>query len=90
MNSMEFFSRRFGTKLEGQLKFGDEVVDKYDCKAVVIRPPYRIGTELFVYVYYGQSISSAPAKNFTKTGRSFSKELYTIFYALGEVNKNET
>ena len=91
MNSMEFFSSRFGTKLEGPLKFGDEVIDKYNRRAVVLRPPYPIGAdhEPFINVFYGLSMSSAPAKDFIKTGRSFSKELDTIFYALREEGKNE-
>lgn len=91
MNSAEFFSKRFGTKLEGPMKFGDEVVDKYNCRAVVIRPPYPIGAdhELFVNVFYGRLLSSAPAKDFIKTRRNFSKELNTIFYALREEGKNE-
>lgn len=61
MNLMEFLSRRFGTKLEGPLKFGDEVVDKYNCRAVVLRPPYPVGAnhELFIHVFYGLSMSSA-------------------------------
>ena len=59
MNLMEFFSSRFGTKLEGELKFGDEVVDKYNRRAVVLRPPYPIGAdhEMFIKeldaIFYG-------------------------------------
>lgn len=91
MNLMDFFSSRFGTKLEGPLKYGDEVIDKYNCRAVVLRPPYPIGAdhEPFITVFYGLTMSSAPAKDFIKTGRSFSKELDTIFYALREEGKNE-
>lgn len=84
MNSAEFFSKRFGTKLEGPMRFGDEVVDKYNCRAVVIRPPYPIGAdhELFVNVFYGRLLSSSPAKDFIKTGKSYAKELNTIFNGL--------
>lgn len=91
MNPMDFFSRRFGTKLEGPLKFGDEVIDKYNRRAVVLRPPYPIGAdhEPFICIFYGLSMSSAPAKDFIKTGRSFSKELDTIFFALREEVVNE-
>ena len=86
MDQMSFLSRRFGTNLEGPIKFGDEVVDKYNCRAVVLRPPYPIGADhkLFINVFYGRTMSSALAKDFIKTGRSYANELNTIFNGLKE------
>ncbi len=81
MNTMDFFSRRFGTELEGPLQFGDEVIDKYGIKAVVVRDPYPVGTdhELFTTINYGYHMSSCTIRGFKKTGRNFSKELEIIW-----------
>lgn len=81
MNAMDFFSERFGTELEGPIQFGDEVIDKYGIKAVVIRDPYPVGTdhELFTLINYGYHMSSCTVRGLKKTGRNFSKELETIW-----------
>lgn len=87
MDQMSFLSRRFGTKLEGPIKFGDEVtVDELDMKAVVVRDPYTVGTnaELFTLIYYGRFLSSIPVSKLRKTGRSYANELNTIFNGLKE------
>ena len=84
MNSIEFFSRRFETELKGPLQFGDEVIDEYGIKAVVVRDPYPIGSdkELFTTIYYGNHLSSTRISNLKKTGKSYAKELNTIFEGL--------
>lgn len=84
MNPMSFLSRRFETHLEGQLRFGDEVIDEYDEKAVVVREPYPLGSdkELFATIYYGNLLSSTRVRNLKKTGKSYAKELNTIFNGL--------
>lgn len=84
MNPMSFLSRRFETHLEGQLRFGDEVIDEYDIKAVVVREPYPLGSdkELFTTIYYGKTLSSTRVRNLKKTGKSYAKELNTIFNGL--------
>lgn len=81
MNTMDFFSERFGTELEGPIQFGDEVIDKHGIKAVVIRDPYPVGTdhELFTLINYGYHMSSCTVRGLKKTGRNFSKELETIW-----------
>lgn len=86
MDQMSFLSRRFGTNLEGPIKFGDEVIDDYGMKAVVVRDPYTVGTnaELFTLLYYGDFISSMPVSKLRKTGRSYANELNTIFNGLKE------
>lgn len=87
MDPMTFLSKRFETKLEGPIKFGDEViVDELDMKAVVVRDPYSIGTdaELFTLIYYGRILSSIPVRKLRKTGRSYANELNTIFNGLKE------
>lgn len=87
MDQMSFLSRRFGTKLEGPIKFGDEVtVDELDMKAVVVRDPYTVGLddELCTLIYYGRVLSSTPVSKLRKTGRSYSNELNTIFNGLKE------
>lgn len=87
MDQMSFLSKRFGTNLEGPIKFGDEViVDELDMKAVVVRDPYKVGTnaELFTLIYYGRSLSSIPVSKLRKTGRSYANELNTILNGLKE------
>ncbi len=86
MNFIEFLSQRFETKLKGPITFGDEVIDKYGIKAVVIRDPYPLGAdkELFTSIYYGNHLSTARISNLTKTGKSYAKELNTIFEHLKE------
>lgn len=86
MDQMSFLSRRFGTHLVGDMKFGDEVLDEHGDKAVVVKGPYPVGRdrERFVTVYSGSYLSSAPVKKFRKTGRSYANELNTIFNGLKE------
>lgn len=86
MNAIDFFSKRFETELNGSLRFGDEVIDKYGIKAVVVRDPYPIGSdkELFTLIYYGKLLSSTSVSNLKKTGKSYAKELNTIFEELKE------
>lgn len=84
MNFIEFFSKRFETELKGPLRFGDEVIDSFNDKAVVIREPYRIGSDhhWFTSIYYGRSLSSVRVDTLKKTGKSYAKELETIFKGL--------
>lgn len=84
MDPMTFLSRRFETKLEGRLRFGDEVTDEYGVKAVVVREPYPIGSdkEIFATIYYGTILASTRVRNLIKTGKSYAKELNTIFEGL--------
>ena len=84
MDPMSFLSKRFGTHIEGEIKFGDEVIDTFGDKAVVVRNPYPVGKDqvLFVTVYSGHYLSSSPVKDFRKTGKSYAKELNTIFEGL--------
>lgn len=86
MDQMSFLSRRFGTNLEGPIKFGDEVIDEYDMKAVVVRDPYTVGLddELCTLIYYGRMLSSRSVSKLRKTGRSYANELNTIFNGLKE------
>lgn len=86
MDAMEFLSRRFETDLQGELQVGDEVIDYYNTRAIVVRKPYPLGAdhELFTLIYYGRRMSSVLVSDVRKTGRSFSKELNTIFEALKE------
>lgn len=86
MDPMTFLSRRFETHLEGQLRFGDEVIDEYGFKAVVVREPYPLGSddELFALIYYGKTLSSVRVRNLKKTGKSYAKELNTIVEGLKE------
>ena len=81
MNTMDFFSKRFGTVLEGPLQFGDEVIDKYGELAVVLKDPYPVGTDhvLFTQINYGYHMSTCTIRGLKKTGRNFSKELETIW-----------
>lgn len=81
MNTMDFFSERFGTVLEGPLQFGDEVMDEYGELAVVLRDPYPVGTDhvLFTQINYGYHMSSRTVHGLKKTGRNFSKELEIIW-----------
>lgn len=84
MDPMTFLSKRFETHLVGDMKFGDEVLDEHGDKAVVVKGPYPVGRdrERFVTVYSGHYLSSAPVKKFRKTGKSYAKELNTIFKGL--------
>lgn len=84
MNFIEFLSKRFETELEGPLQFGDEVIDEYGIKAVVVRDPYPLGSdhELFATIYNGNLLSSTRIINLKKTGKSYAKELETIFKGL--------
>lgn len=84
MDLMSFLSKRFETQLVGDMKFGDEVLDEHGDKAVVVKGPYPVGRdrERFVTVYSGYYLSSAPVKKFQKTGKSYAKELNTIFNGL--------
>lgn len=84
MNSIEFYSKRFETELNGPLQFGDEVIDKYGDKAIVIREPYKIGPDQiwFTLIYYGRSLSSVRVDELKKTGKSYANELSIIFNGL--------
>mgnify|MGYP007122049183 CR=1 FL=1 len=84
MNFIEFCSRRFKTEIIGPLQFGDEVIDEYNIKAVVVRDPYPVGTDaqLFTLIYYGRVLSSKPVNKLRKTGRNYVNELNTIFNGL--------
>lgn len=84
MDPMTFLSRRFETHLEGPIKFGDEVIDSYNDKAIVVRKPYKIGSDQhwFTLIYYGRSLSSVRVDDLKKTGKSYAKELNTIFEGL--------
>jgi len=86
MNFIDFLSQRFETEFEGPLQFGDEVIDEYGIKAVVVRDPYPLGSdkELFTLIYYGRILSSTCVRNLKKTGKSYAKELNTIFNGLKE------
>lgn len=86
MDQMSYLSKRFGTNLEGPIKFGDEVIDDYGIKAVVIRDPYPVGMDgvLFTLIYYGRLLSSKPVSKLRKTGRSYANELTTIINGLKE------
>ena len=84
MNFMEFLSKRFETELDGPLQFGDEVIDNYGDKAVVLRNPYPVGSdhELFSLISYGTTMASVPVRKLKKTGKSYAKELNVIFEGL--------
>lgn len=84
MNFIEFLSRRFETELKGPLQFGDEVIDSYGDKAIVVRDPYKMGLDQhwFTLIYYGRSLSSVRVDTLKKTGKSYAKELNTIFKGL--------
>ena len=84
MDPMSFLSRRFETNIEGPIRFGDEVIDSYNDKAIVVREPYRIGSDhhWFTLIYYGHSLSSVRVDDLKKTGKSYAKELNTIFNGL--------
>lgn len=84
MDPMTFLSRRFETHLEGELRFGDEVIDEYDTKGVVVRSPYKMGSDnhWFTLIYYGRSLASVRVDYLKKTGKSYAKELNTIFEGL--------
>ena len=81
---MDFFSERFETELKGPLQFGDEVIDSFGDKAIVVRDPYKIGSDhhWFTLIYYGRSLSSVRVEDLKKTGKSYAKELNTIFKGL--------
>lgn len=66
------------------IKVGDEVIVE-GINGVVVREPYPIGSdnEMFVLVWYGQSMSSNSIKNVVPTGRHFPQitevvELLTV------------
>lgn len=84
MNAMDFLSRRFETELKGPLQFGDEVIAECGIKAVVVRDPYPLGSdkELFASIYYGNGLASRRIRDLKKTGKSYAKELNTIFEGL--------
>ncbi len=54
------------------IKVGDEVTVE-GVNGIVVREPYSVGpdNELFVLVWYGQSMSSNSLKNVVPTGRHF-------------------
>ncbi len=81
MDFMDFYSRRFETELFGSFRFGDEVIDSRGDKAIIVREPYKIGRgpHAFALLYYGRSLSSVRVEDLKKTGKSYAKELNTIF-----------
>lgn len=84
MDPISFLSKQFETHLEGQFRFGDEVIDEYGMKAVVVRDPYKMGSDphLFTLIYFGRSLASVRVDDLKKTGKSYAKELNTIFNGL--------
>lgn len=87
MDPMEFLSRRFETHLEGDLQVGDEVIDEYGDRAIILREPYYCGVnnpEKMTLIFYGMHMCSLGVNKVKKTGRNFAKELNIIIDALKE------
>lgn len=53
MDAMSFFCNRFNIPNMESFEIGDEVVDKYGAKAVVVREPYYINGEGFDLSFTG-------------------------------------
>lgn len=83
MDAMSFFCNRFNIPNMESFEIGDEVVDKYGAKAVVVREPYYINGEGFVLIFYGQYLSSTTTKSLTKTGKNH-KEVGILLNKLKE------
>lgn len=73
MDALSFLSKRFEIPEKESFEIGDEVIDKYGVKAVVVRDPYYINGEEFVLIFYGQYMSSTTTKNLTKTGKKYQE-----------------
>lgn len=86
MDPMEFLSRRFETELKGQITFGDEVIDEYGEKAIVLRNPFITCEDRAPYtrIFYGDCVYNRSIEGLEKTGRNFARELSTIIDALKE------
>ncbi len=85
MDPMEFLSRRFETHLEGDLQVGDEVIDEYGDRAIILREPYGVNNpEKMTLIFYGMHMCSLGVSKVKKTGRNFAKELNIIIDALKE------
>ena len=85
MDPMTFLSRRFETHLEGDLQIGDEVIDEYGDRAIILREPYYCGVnnpEKMTLIFYGKHMCSLSVNKVKKTGKSYAKELNTIFEGL--------
>ena len=83
MDTRDFFAKRFGITESKTFNIGDEVVNEYGDKGIIVREPYRIKNEEFTLVYYGQMLSSTSTKNLVKTNKHY-KEMETILKALKE------
>lgn len=84
MDAMSFFYKRFEIPEKESFEIGDEVIDKYGVKAVVVRDPYYICGEEFVLIFYGQYLSSTTTIKLTKTGKKH-KEVEILLNKLKEV-----
>lgn len=83
MNALDFFFKRFGIPEKINFEIGDEVIDEYGMKAVVIREPYYIKDEEFTLIFYGRLLSSTTTKKLTKTGKNH-KEIVDLLIKLNE------
>ena len=90
MEPNDFLSRRFGMPEEPVFEIGDEVVDDYGMKGIIIRELYYIGPDRtpFVLVYYGNHMSSTTADKVKKTGKTYP-EMITLLDKLRESNREE-
>lgn len=86
MDPMTFLSRRFETQLEGPIKFGDEVIDEYGGKAIVLKNPFITCEDraLYTRIFYGDCVCNRLIEGLEKTGRNFARELNVIIDALKE------
>jgi len=87
VDPMTFLSRRFEIDLQGDLQIGDEVIDEYGDRAIVLRKPYYCGVnnpEPMTLIFYGMHMCSLSVNKVKKTGRNFAKELNIIIDALKE------
>ena len=85
MDPMTFLSRRFETDLQGDLQIGDEVIDEYGDRAIILRKPYYCGVNnpiQMTLIFYGTHMCSLSVNKIKKTGKSYAKELNTIFNGL--------
>lgn len=85
MNTRDFFARRFDISENKTFNIGDEVVNEYGVKGIIVREPYRISNEEFTLVYYGQLLSSTSTKNLVNTNKHY-KEMEIILKALKEAD----
>ena len=83
MDTRDFFVKRFGIPESKTFNIGDEVINEYGEKGIIVREPYRIKNEEFTLVYYGQRLSSTGTKFLTKTNKHY-KEMEIILKGLKE------